>query len=52
MTQCEHEFELDDVSKEVKCIKCGDFDDEMELVNLELEEEEEDEFENTQLNFE
>ena len=33
MTQCEHEFQLDPASKEVRCIKCGDRDDEMELQN-------------------
>lgn len=29
--QCEHVFELDFNSEEVTCVKCGDFDDEMQL---------------------
>lgn len=53
MTQCEHEFLLDEVTKEVKCIKCGDLDDEMQLPNHALEiKEEKDEFYKTQVSFE
>lgn len=37
MTQCEHEFALDERTKEVRCIKCGDLDDEMQLPNAGLE---------------
>lgn len=29
--QCEHEFVLDEKTGEVRCIKCGDLDDEMQL---------------------
>jgi hypothetical protein len=29
MAQCEHEFKLDEKTDEVKCIKCGDYDDQM-----------------------
>ncbi len=36
MTQCEHEFALDSKTQQVKCIKCGDLDDEMQLPNLNL----------------
>lgn len=53
MTQCEHEFLLDQDTKEVKCTKCGDLDDEMQLPNHALEvEEEKDEFYKTQVSFE
>ena len=36
MTQCEHVFLLDEVTKQVKCTKCGDLDDEMQLPNPNL----------------
>ena len=53
MTQCEHEFLLDEATKEVKCTKCGDLDDEMQLPNHALEiKEEKDEFYKTQVSFE
>lgn len=53
MTQCEHEFILDEISKEVRCSKCGDRDDEMQLPNPELEiEEAKDEFDKSQVSFE
>jgi len=53
MAQCEHEFALDEVTKEVKCIKCGALDDEMQLPNPELiEKEAMDEFYKTQETFE
>ena len=34
MTQCEHLFQVDPNDGQVKCAKCGDFDDEMELPNI------------------
>jgi hypothetical protein len=53
MAQCEHEFILEKHSKQVKCVKCGIFDDEMELPNKALDSKEErDEFYKTQINFE
>ena len=53
MSQCEHEFAPDPITKEVRCIKCGDLDDEMELPNNEiLEKEKMDEFYRTQQTFE
>ena len=53
MTQCEHDFQLDEVTKQVTCTKCGDLDDEMELPNHAAElEDEKDEFYKTQVNFE
>jgi hypothetical protein len=53
MTQCEHNFQLDLTDGQVKCIKCGDFDDEMQLQNPGLEKKEEnDDFYKTQVNFE
>lgn len=51
--QCEHEFKLDENTKEVKCIKCGDLDDEMQQPNHALElQEEQDDFYKTQSTFE
>jgi|GEM_PF-1083228 len=53
MTQCEHNFQLDPIDGQVKCIKCGDLDDEMQLQNPGLEKKEEkDDFYKTQVNFE
>lgn len=53
MTQCEHEFLLDESTKEVRCTKCGDLDDEMQLPNPELTKAEaQDEFYKTQVSFE
>lgn len=53
MTQCEHEFEVDPIDQQVKCILCGDFDDEMQLANkAEALKDEKDEFYATQVNFE
>lgn len=53
MGQCEHEFKLDPKNNEVKCIKCGDLDDEMVLVNkAETITDEKDDFYKTQVNFE
>lgn len=53
MSQCEHEFKLDEATKEVKCIKCGDLDDEMETENKALEaKDEKDDFYKTQVSFE
>ena len=53
MSQCEHEFALDKRTNEVRCIKCGDLDDEMQLPNAGLEKtEERDEFYRTQESFE
>lgn len=53
MAQCEHEFALDKATHQVKCVKCGDFDDEMQLPNLALEQAEElDDFYKTQETFE
>jgi hypothetical protein len=40
MSQCEHEFALDKATKEVRCVRCGDLDDEMLLPSHELEEKE------------
>jgi hypothetical protein len=53
MTQCEHDFQLDPTDGQVKCIRCGDLDDEMQLPNPGLEKKEEkDDFYKTQINFE
>ena len=53
MIQGEHDFQLDPTDGQVKCVKCGDLDDEMQLPNLELEKkEEQDDFYQTQVNFE
>lgn len=53
MSQCEHVFELDPKDHQVKCIKCGDLDDEMQLANQSLEESEAlDDFYKTQESFE
>jgi hypothetical protein len=37
MARCEHAFEVDVRDHQVKCIKCGDLDDEMQLVRLEMD---------------
>jgi len=53
MAQCEHDFQLDLEDGQVKCTKCGDLDDEMQLPNLALErQDEKDDFEKSQINFE
>lgn len=53
MTQCEHNFALDLSDHQVRCTKCGDLDDEMQLPNRQLEiAEEKDEFYKTQVTFE
>jgi len=53
MTQCEHEFEVDPIDGQVKCLLCGDLDDEMQLVNqAETLKDEKDEFYATQVSFE
>jgi hypothetical protein len=53
MAQCEHEFLLNEITKEVKCVQCGVLDDEMQLSNPALEIKElEDDFYKTQINFE
>lgn len=36
MIQCAHQFEVDSTTTEVRCIKCGDLDDEMQLVNKDV----------------
>jgi hypothetical protein len=51
--QCNHEFVANKVNGEVKCRLCGDFDDEMELVNIaEQKQDEKDDFYATQVSFE
>ena len=57
MAQCEHVFIANSKNGEVKCNKCGNFDDEMQLFNKGLEKEEEaqrekDAFESSQVTFE
>jgi hypothetical protein len=53
MAQCEHEFKLNELTKEVRCRKCLAFDDEMELSNLALElKEMRENFYKSQINFE
>ncbi len=53
MAQCEHEFKADAKTNEVKCIKCGDYDDEMQQNNrAKAIKEEENAFYRTQINFE
>lgn len=56
MTQCEHTFALDPADDQVRCTKCGDLDDEMQLPNHALEKKEEkdkmDDFYKTQTSFE
>ena len=52
-----HDFQVDPVSGEVKCKKCGDLDDEMQLVNkceelMDIEQEKKDLFESSQVSFE
>jgi hypothetical protein len=51
--QCSHEFALDEATHQVRCILCGDLDDEMQLFNKEEEvKEERDDFYSTQVSFE
>ena len=53
MTQCEHDFKLDKTDGQVKCTKCGDLDDEMQLPNPEQAKlDEQDELYKTQVTFE
>lgn len=53
MTQCIHEFAIDKADGQVKCVKCGDLDDEMELPNSALRKSEElDDFYKSQESFE
>lgn len=53
MSQCEHVFELDPKEHQVKCIKCGDLDDEMQITDKEAQQKEAlDEFYQTQETFE
>jgi hypothetical protein len=56
MSQCVHIFAQDEISGEVKCKRCGDLDDEMQLFNREEElkeaQREKDKFESSQVNFE
>lgn len=53
MTQCEHLFQVDPIDGQVKCTKCGDFDDEMELPNVAAQETEKlDDFYKSQESFE
>ena len=53
MSQCEHQFQLDPKDGQVRCIKCGDLDDEMQLENVALEKQEEkDDFDKSQVSFE
>jgi hypothetical protein len=53
MAQCEHEFEVDPKDDQVKCLLCGDLDDEMQLVNkAESLKDEKDDFYATQMSFE
>lgn len=53
MSQCVHIFELDKTDGQVKCILCGDFDDEMQIAEIEPSEKEKlDDFYKTQESFE
>ncbi len=53
MTQCEHLFKVDPIDGQVKCLKCGDLDDEMELPNIAVQETEKlDDFYKSQESFE
>jgi hypothetical protein len=56
MIQCEHAFLLDHTDGQVKCSKCGDMDDEMQLFNkgeeVKEEHEEKNRFFETQVDFE
>jgi hypothetical protein len=53
MTQCKHTFAASKATGEVRCTLCGDFDDEMELVNkAESVKDERDDFYSTQVSFE
>lgn len=35
MAQCEHVFQVDPIDGQVKCTKCGDLDDEMQVAIVE-----------------
>jgi hypothetical protein len=53
MSQCEHDFEVDERDGQVRCKFCQVSDDEMELPNKKQEEKDAlDEFYKTQVNFE
>ncbi len=58
MSQCEHIFALDKIVGQVRCKRCGDLDDEMQLFNKQEELKEirreklKDEFDSSQVNFE
>lgn len=53
MSACEHVFELDLNDHQVKCGKCGDLDDEMQLPDKAAEEKDAmDDFYRTQESFE
>jgi hypothetical protein len=52
MAQCEHEFTANKKTGEVKCLLCGDLDDEMQLFNKEQELKEVDDFYASQVTFE
>lgn len=53
MAQCDHDFQVDPKDGQVKCIKCGDFDDEMQSLAPEPASKEEPiEFDKSQVSFE
>ncbi len=53
MTQCEHDFQVDPIDGQVRCIKCGDLDDEMQSTNPVVEPEKDQvEFDKSQVTFE
>lgn len=53
MAQCEHDFQVDPKDGQVKCTKCGDFDDEMQIsIDEPVEIKEPIEFDKSQVSFE
>jgi len=53
MSQCEHNFEVDPIDDQVRCLLCSDPDDEMQLVNKGEERKDTmDDFYATQVSFE
>ncbi len=53
MEQCEHDFQIDPVDGQVKCKKCGDYDDEMEIeIETPIAQAAEIEFDKSQISFE
>ena len=56
MAQCEHIFAVDILDGQVRCRRCSDLDDEMQLFNKKEElreiQREKDEFESSQVTFE